>query len=344
MFLKKLKIVRYIYWKIRDKRLLKEHYQINLRKGGTEYAEICKEIDLLRSRKAPLPAMQAAIGKKTDYIISVIEKTCADVIDRYLEAESEPKDQMHGGTVSPNIWVFWWTGEETAPELVRACIHSIRLRANGHPVVVLDQNNYQSYVQIPEHILEKHAAGRIGHAHFSDILRLSLLAKYGGAWIDATVFLSQPLPDVVFQNDFYSLRQYDPDATYPSKSRWCTYFLAGNSAFPLFGFVRDCLTEYWKKNNSDIDYLLFDYVILLAYRRLPSVREAVDRLPDNNPYRMELMERISAPYSDKLFTLLSTSDTFASKLSWRYPNLTAVTKAGEETNYGHFLSLYLPER
>ena len=35
-------------------------------------------------------------------------------------------------------------------------------------------------------IEEKFEKGKIGMAHFSDLLRISLLAKWGGMWIDST--------------------------------------------------------------------------------------------------------------------------------------------------------------
>lgn len=89
--------------------------------------------------------------------------------------------------VDEPIWVFWWTGEETAPEIVKACIKSIRRNANGHRVIFLSKDNLHDYVTLPDFIEKKHNDGNIGHAHYSDIVRISLLAEYGGVWIDSTV-------------------------------------------------------------------------------------------------------------------------------------------------------------
>lgn len=246
---------------------------------------------------------------------------------------------VHHPPENGKIWVFWWSGEDAAPDIVKACIRSIRENANGHEVIFLDKDTYSDYVSIPESVQKKHNEGIIGHAHYFDLIRLSLLAQYGGMWIDATVFLSQPIPSEIFSQPFYSLKTYTRDADYISKSRWCGYFLAGSSDFPLFSFTRDCLIAYWERRDVIIDYLLMDYIFALAYEHMEEVKKAIDSLCDNNTKHGTLMSEINAPYSEELFNMLRAGDTFASKLSWRYGNPVAYTSKGELTNYGYLLSL-----
>ena len=325
-----------VYRHIRLKKAAKKRYIVNTEHFSKEYADIYRAEQLAVGGRNSADTVRETKERKDSYILQYLRKTCSEVIACYTAQQLAP-----ARTRANKIWVFWWTGEQTAPELVKACINSIRKNANGHEVVMLDQSNYQQYVELPEHIIRKHDAGIIGHAHFSDIVRLSLLASCGGAWIDATVFLSQPVPDIVFTRDFYTMRAYDPDALYPSKSRWCGYFLAGAPSFPLFGFTRDCLIAYWRKHNIDIDYLLMDYIMILGYETVPEIRASVDSLEDNNLLRNKLMACRNEPYSAELFRELTDGDTFVSKLSWRYGNLTTATKDGAETNYGRFLSMYL---
>lgn len=329
-------ILRKVYRRFRLKKRVNAQYKINRMHFSKEYADIYREEQLAFAENQSEIVKQETFQRKYQFLLDYLREACKDVIAQYRNSESATNNEH-----SDTIWVFWWTGEQTAPDVVKACINSIRKNANGHPVVMLDQTNYQEYVQLPEHIVRKHDAGIIGHAHFSDVVRLSLLAAYGGAWIDATVFLSQPIPDIVFTRDFYTMRAYDPEALYPSKSRWCGYFLAGAPSFPLFGFTRDCLIAYWRDHNKDIDYLLMDYIMILGCEAVPAIRASVDTLADNNLLRNKLMSSMNEPFSDALFRELAEGDTFVSKLSWRYGNLTAATKNGTETNYGHFLSLFL---
>lgn len=327
-----LKIYRRLRWEINQRKTYK---QIKSNYGKT-YADICyeseKAIFLNRSKTEVL----AALKKKDEYIIGDIERKCSSVIsssDTYRVTVSKSR------RVDEPIWVFWWTGEETAPEIVKACIKSIRRNANGHRVIFLSKDNLHDYVTLPDFIEKKHNDGNIGHAHYSDIVRISLLAEYGGVWIDSTVFISQPIPDYLFSERFYTARSVDNEAFYFSRSRWVGYFITGAKDFPLFAFVRDMLFSYWKVTDRIIAYLLLDYLFDIACRYLPEVADTINALPNNNLLRGELMTRINEPFSAELFDRLEHGDTFLSKLSWRYGSPVAITKEGKKTNYGHIIEL-----
>lgn len=330
-----LKIYRYLRWR----KGVEKEYRYNRDHFSKEYAGICLSAVNAERSKRPNVEVLAAYAKKDAYVLRYLENLCGDVIDEYKGKEHltvncpPPKDVRH------RIWVFWWTGEETAPDIVKACIRSIQRNANGHEVVLLDQNNYRNYVTLPDTILKKHEEGKISHAHFSDVLRLTLLSTYGGAWIDATVFISQNIPEDVFSDAFYTLKTESPNVVYYSKSRWCGYFLAGNKDFLLFSFARDLLIAHWERADYLIDYLLMDYVFGIACKYCPEVEKTVNDLPDNNTKRGYLMNTINEPYSKESFESLTNNDTFAFKLSWRYGKPKAQTEKGELSNYGYILSL-----
>lgn len=329
-----LKIYRYFRWK----REQNKSYSFNRKNFGKEYADICAAVDRAVWEKKPLEVQLNLQKKKDEYILGILQPILDPVIQKYKEAcRFNPSDIIR--EKNEKIWVFWWSGEKEAPEIVKACIKSIRKNSSGHEVVLLDKDSYKKYLKIPEYILEKRDRGDMLLAHFSDILRLSLLAAYGGVWIDATVFISQPIPRQVFTDIFYTAKKVNFDLLYYSKSRWCSYFLAGSKKFPFFAFTRDCLLEYWRKSNAMIDYLLFDYVIGIAYNHFPEIRKVFDSVEDNNSARGLLMERINEEYSEKLFYDLSEKETFLSKLSWRYGNPRVLTDDGKISNYGHLIEL-----
>ena len=126
--------------------------------------------------------------RKDKWILEYLKRQLHEVIVKY-------KNDAEIGVYedSTPIWVCWWTGEETAPDLVKQCIHSIKKRAGKHPVIFIDQNSYLSYVSIPKYMLEKVEKGDMGMAHLSDYLRVSLLEKYGGLWLDSTIFCSDTI-------------------------------------------------------------------------------------------------------------------------------------------------------
>ena len=49
----------------------------------------------------------------------------------------------------------------------------------------------------------------MGFAHFTDIIRLALLYNYGGVWIDATILLTDYLPQEYFEMDYFMFQRDD---------------------------------------------------------------------------------------------------------------------------------------
>lgn len=328
-----LKAYRYCRWLRGEKKI----YHYNRKNFSKQYADLCYLLDVKKRRRCAIEEILMVNQAKDKYILDYLSELLGDVVDKYINHER--LECTTASNDSRKIWVFWWTGEDNAPDIVKACIKSIRKNSNGHEVVFLDQTNFQNYVHLSETIIEKHEAGIIGHAHFSDIIRLSLLAMYGGMWIDATVFISQPIPVTVFEQPFYTMKTYDANSEFFSKSRWAGYYLSGSSDFPLFSFARDCLVAHWERTDLIIDYLLMDYVFEFAYQNLEEVRLTIDRMCDNNQNRGRLMAEINEPYNEQLFHELATKETFASKLSWRYGNPQSITRDGKLTNYGYLLKL-----
>ena len=60
-------------------------------------------------------------------------------------------------------------------------------------IVILCENNIKDYINLPDHIMKKYFEGKISRTHFSDILRVAILAQYGGLWLDSTVFCTDGL-------------------------------------------------------------------------------------------------------------------------------------------------------
>ena len=48
--------------------------------------------------------------------------------------------------------------------------------------------------------------GQIPMAGYADLMRFTLLEHYGGTWIDPTVYLTEPIPDMILNSDFLQYR------------------------------------------------------------------------------------------------------------------------------------------
>ena len=97
------------------------------------------------------------------------------------------------------IWWCWLQGYDAAPPIVKACYNSLMREFKGsrvqevqglnddYEIKVIDGENWKEYIELPDFIVKKWEKKQIPPALFSDLLRLELLIKYGGTWIDSTV-------------------------------------------------------------------------------------------------------------------------------------------------------------
>ena len=92
----------------------------------------------------------------------------------------------------PNVvWVYWEQGLDRAPRIVQDCVASWGLLNPELQVRVLDSNAVDEL--LPD--LGESSAYSASVQLRSDQIRLGLLAKYGGIWVDATLYCTKPLRD-----------------------------------------------------------------------------------------------------------------------------------------------------
>ena len=280
-------------------------------------------------------SINRAAQRKHDWVLAYVERHCPETIEKFKNMPAP--ENLFQPQQNPRIWSMWWQGEEKADLLFRMCIESAR-RHTHLPVTTLTKDNYKEYFEIPEYILQKHAEGKVMVQHICDLMLVSILAAEGGFFTGATVWWSQDVPEGVLNAPFYTCRAASQNREFVSRSRWVSYVMGGNKEFPLFSFARDCLLEYWKNCDHAVDYLLIDYLFELAYRTVPSVKEMIDSLPEqNNMLRNELILHLADPYDAETFRKYTEGDTFLYKLSWKFGKKDTVTADGRETNYGHML-------
>lgn len=178
------------------------------------------------------------------------------------------------------IWTCWWQGEEAMPPVAKACVAAMRRHASGHPVIVVTEQNFRDYVEVPDYILQRRADGDLDLTHFSDILRALLLSRHGGIWMDSTLLI--PARDV---NEFipsgtmlWTCHHHTP---YHNVSRggWVSFFVACGRGNTLMSFIADLHLAYWRRHRRLVDYLLLDYTFAIARRYLPAVHDAIEALP-----------------------------------------------------------------
>ena len=177
------------------------------------------------------------------------------------------------------IWQCWFQGRDNMPDIVKKCTDSVR-KYHGDDVIFLENNNLESYIKLPDYIVKKHRNGIIPHANFSDMLRLSLLAKYGGCWIDSTILLTGKIPNDILNSDFFTFRSLKSGVlnnidNLKQYNLYCNnfnsdisiespYFIKANAGNEIINGVLSLFFEYWKHENRVIDYLMIDKFFLLT--------------------------------------------------------------------------------
>lgn len=279
------------------------------------------------------PLFKKHLLKKHEVMLNYLEQCYSDFFKTYDFEHVLLEDSTNMENV---IWVCWWQGEEQAPAIVKRCIDSIRKNAPGHKVIVITEDNYKEYVAFPEWVEEKRKLGIFSRTHYSDLLRLSLLAQYGGMWIDSTFFcVGDKLADY-FKCPLWSIKR--PDYLHASVA---SGYFAGYSWYcnkdnrKIFIVIRDIAFYYWKHYSFLVDYLLVDYWVVLAQRHYDWIKDAFNNIPPNNPMCDELYKILGEKYDENKWNELK-QNTYLFKLTWKqtYP----LEREGKKTFYGKLLN------
>lgn len=176
------------------------------------------------------------------------------------------------------IWVLWLQGFENAPEIVKACVHSLEnVVRETEKIFLLDGNNLFDYIDLPTYIIKKWKEGIISNTHLSDLIRVQLLNMYGGIWIDATVyFTSNELPDYMTSNKLFMFSRWLDWRECPEPRLVASWLIAAQPANKLLMILEALQEEYWKKENSMEDYYLTHLFITLIAECFPDEWERME--------------------------------------------------------------------
>lgn len=259
-------------------------------------------------------AVKARLLRKHEAVLQYLENRFGDYYASYdYDAPLPP--------IAPDrrnkIWMCWWQGLDSAPEIVKACVESVRRNAGEREVVIITDKNVGEFVQFPQWIRELYDNGVLSRTHISDLLRLELLTRYGGIWLDSTFYCCRPLTDDIYDAPLWSIKRPDYLHASVASGMFANYsFGCDEGHRKVFAVIRDYFLEYWRKENYLIDYLLTDYLIILAQRHDPWIAESFDAIQPNNPQCDELFKILDRPYDEKQWSVLSAStDLF--KLTWK---------------------------
>lgn len=234
---------------------------------------------------------------------------------------------------SNKVWICWFQGIENAPDIVQICYNSLRKNLRGKEIIVITADNISEYVTFPNYIKDKWNRGIITYTHMTDLLRLELLIKYGGTWIDSTVLCTRDIskiPEYYLNSNLFFYQTLKPgrDGHATVLSSW---FMSATTNNRVLMAVRYLCYEYWKKNNDMVDYfLLHDFFQMVLEYYEDDWHEVV---PVCNSTPHILLLRLFDRYDANLLNNIMNQTPFH-KLSYKFSN---EQKEIEETFYKHLL-------
>lgn len=183
-----------------------------------------------------------------------------DILKNYFNNEIKKYDME---PVKPNlvgkkiIWQYWGQGLDELPEIVDLCFKSIDKFKNDYKVIRITDETLKDYISLPSFIIDKLESGELRAVFFSDLLRVSLLSVYGGVWLDASIFLTQALPEEYRYYDFFMYSR-DPNSAYKSWGKNDIHF--------YFNWRQDFKVNHlssvmFSKPNSQISKVLTDLLL-----------------------------------------------------------------------------------
>lgn len=230
------------------------------------------------------------------------------------------------------IWQFWDSELNLAPSIVKKCINSVEKFKDNKKHIVLNMKNVEDYVEIPSKYYDLLKSKKILKAHFSDILRLKLLITHGGLWADATIYLTDKIPNYITNSDLFLFQNYENIDI--DRLNIANYFIHSKPNNKILKDTLDIINEYWKDNDYLMNYFLNLYALTLAtkmdtanknlwhqvpFASLFPVQRLQEELKDEfNALKWEAIKQNSfvhkLSYKEKVLKLNSTKNSFYEKL------------------------------
>lgn len=150
------------------------------------------------------------------------------------------------------IFLYWGQGFDAAPPIVQRCRASVYASNPGADIHELTDANFLYYVDLPSDLVTALKGNR---THLSDLLRLALLERYGGIWLDATCLVTEPLAPRVDE----LLATSDSFVFSYAGAFISSWFLAARPDSYLIHLWRAAIFLWWEKRGELIDYFLLHH-------------------------------------------------------------------------------------
>ena len=228
-----------------------------------------------RSVKAAYPVITEKVNS---LLLEQYKYVLEDGLQKYGAANEKATEQKKPRV----IWTTWLQGEDKAPEMMKVGWNSWRRYLPDYELRIITMENLSQWTILPDWFVEKYRKGIVPPALFSDVMRLDLLVRHGGTWMDGTV-LCTGFPTERLQRKWEEIeasklclfRYFQRGRKEPvGMSTWFISARQGNAALAT---ARDMMLAYWCDYNCTVDYYLPHLCIGAALNRMPALVAAMPR-------------------------------------------------------------------
>jgi len=217
------------------------------------------------------------------------------------------KDLLDSYVLPKVIYGFWDNLDENI--IIQSHIRSWRRHLSSEwEIIILNKDNVYKYVD--ESFINKYGSGELDATRFSDFLRIELLTKKGGCWMDASIFIlnGKFLDDIYnemiknqYDGCFYEYKELTQNILQPHIDNWFMMAPKGSK------ILTDLYYEFTKA--FDMGFLKYKQEILMktdinlkktigygndTYLLQHAIFHYL--LKDGNPYNIELKNATDSFY------------------------------------------------
>jgi len=212
---------------------------------------------------------------------------------------------------NPKVWVYW-DRPETMPDVVAAARASLRAQVREpFELVELDDSTVDAYADLSHSPLTRRLQGR--PTHFSDYLRLLLLHRHGGLWLDATCYLTQDLwegTEAVRREGLFLYRY--------AGSRVGSWFLWSEPDSLILNSILAVFELWWEREDRLTNYFMWHDIAEMLYWTRPDYREAWDAMTAVHPRAaLAMLRHLEKPYDPEMFEQIAR-ESYVHKLTYKF--------------------------
>lgn len=222
------------------------------------------------------------------------------------------------------IFVFWYQNE--MPEIVKRCYTSLQKHCKDCNIILITKDNLNDFIDVDSCIQQALDEQRMTLTTFSDYVRLALLSKYNGLWLDATIYATKDIDMSFFENTLL-LPKIDENTNVYSSSHLCSrdflasykyanaVYILGSKNSKTIQYSKQLFVKYFSNYKYIVNYFLVNDVMEYIIDMYDDCKKEWFDCPSNNVDVEQIMISCQKPHIAKKYVRQSSSCLF--KLSYK---------------------------